>query len=69
MLSGILQAQDIDQMQAIQLVTKNIAESGLTYESLTNSMVTNAYVNKTSGTELVYLQQLHKGLPVLTRYR
>ncbi len=67
LLSGILQAQDIDQMRAIQLVTKNIAESGLTYESLTNSMVTNAYVNKTSGTELVYLQQLHKGLPVFNQ--
>lgn len=67
LFTGILQAQEIDAMRAIQLVTKNISETGLSYENLSNSMVSNAFVNSTSGTDMVYLQQMHKGLPVFNQ--
>lgn len=58
-------AQDLSKSSAMQLVTKNSAAIGLTATDLENSAVSSAYFNKTSGTELVYLQQQFKGLPVL----
>ncbi len=57
-------AQDIDQSAARNLVNQHKKAIGLSPEEVVNSIVSNAYYNKTSGTELVYLQQSHKGLPV-----
>ena len=60
-------SQDISSSAALQLVENNLTAIGLTKQSLTNVIVSNAYFNKTSGTQLVYLQQSHKGLPVFNQ--
>ncbi|RYY49200.1 MAG: hypothetical protein EOO06_07930 [Chitinophagaceae bacterium] len=57
-------AQDISKTAAMQLVSKNGTAIGLTASDLDNSLVSSAYHNKTSGADLVYLQQSFKGLPV-----
>lgn len=57
-------AQDISKTTALQLIAKNSTALGLSAEDIANSIVSNAYHNKTSGTDLVYLQQSFKGLPV-----
>lgn len=62
-----LSAQDIGSSNAIQLVTKNIAAIGLGNEDIANMVVKDAYYNEISGTQLVYLQQTFKGLPVFNQ--
>ncbi len=62
-VSGIF-AQDISSNAAMQLLSKHSKTLGLSPADLENSIVSNAYKNKTSGTDLVYLQQSYKGLPV-----
>lgn len=57
-------AQDISKTAALQLVAKNSKQLELTQPDIDNSIVSNAYHNNTSGTDLVYLQQSFKGLPV-----
>ncbi|RYE22284.1 MAG: hypothetical protein EOP51_13650, partial [Sphingobacteriales bacterium] len=57
-------AQDLSKNAALQLVSKNSKNIGITLADIQNSLVSNAYKNKTSGTDLVYLQQSFKGLPV-----
>lgn len=49
---------------ALQLVKKQQAAIGLSDEELNNVIVSNSYFNQTSGTQLVYLQQSYKGIPV-----
>lgn len=60
-------AQNIDESAAINLVNQHKKAIGLSAEDVVNSIVSNAYYNKTSGTQLVYLQQSHKGLPVFNQ--
>ncbi|RYY68953.1 MAG: hypothetical protein EOO13_10915, partial [Chitinophagaceae bacterium] len=57
-------AQDISKTAAMQLVAKNSTALGITQTDMDNSIVSSAYHNKTSGADLVYLQQSYKGLPV-----
>ena len=63
----LLKSQDIDKAVALQLVAKNTAAIGLTKDALSNCIVSNAYFNKISGVELVYLQQSHQGVPILNQ--
>lgn len=63
----LLQAQDIDKTTAMQLVAKNIQAIGIKSSDMDNLQVSNAYYNKTAGTDLVYLQQQYKKLPVLNQ--
>ncbi len=65
--SAVLAAnsQDIDKSAALKLVSGNKNAIGLTNEDLDNSIVSNAYFNATAGTQMIYLQQSYKGLPVL----
>ena len=62
-----IKAQDTDKTAALQLVSKNLTALGLTAEDMINFTVTNAYKNNLSGTNMVYLQQTYKGLPVLNQ--
>ena len=59
--------QDIDPSKAMQLVARNKTAIGLTDKDLGNAIISNAYYNKTSGTQLVYLQQSYMGLPVFNQ--
>ncbi len=49
---------------ALQLVNKNQAAIGLSDEEMKNIVVSDSYFDKTAGIQLVYLQQLYKGIPV-----
>jgi hypothetical protein len=60
----IANAQTDDNSLAMQLVKKQQAAIGLSDEELNNVIVSNSYFNQTSGTQLVYLQQSYKGIPV-----
>lgn len=62
-------AQDISKQEAVQLVVKNAALLKLDAAQISNSNISGAYHNKTSATDLVYLQQTHKGLPVLNKIK
>ncbi len=57
-------AQNTDKSFAINLVKQNREAIGISDADLTNVLVSNAYFNKMSGTDLVYLQQSHLGVPV-----
>ena len=59
-----LKAQDLNKQAALQLVSKNMASIGLTQDDLNNVIVSDAYLDKSAGVEMVYLQQSYKGLPV-----
>ncbi len=57
-------SQDIDQSAAFKLVKANNQAIGLNEYELGDALVSNTYFNKISGTQMVYLQQGWKGLPV-----
>jgi uncharacterized protein (DUF736 family) len=57
--------QDLDKASAMQLVSKNLNAVGISQQDLDQLVVTNAYLNKLPGTEMVYLQQTYKSVPVL----
>lgn len=57
-------AQNHDDALARQLVTKNASAIGISQDALNSAFVSNSYFNQVSGTQLVYLQQGYKGLPV-----
>lgn len=59
-----LNAQDLNKQAALQLVSKNMASIGLTQDDLNNVFVSDAYFDKSAGVDMVYLQQIYKGLPV-----
>ncbi len=65
--SLFLKAQDIESSKVFQLLNDNKAKTGLSTDDMNNFIITNAFFNKTSGTELVYLQQSYKGIPVLNQ--
>ena len=60
-------SQDIEKTEAIQLVSQNLVSLGISKEDLGNSVISSAYYNKTSETQLVYLQQTYKGLPIFNQ--
>ena len=49
---------------AQQLVVKNAASIGFSTNDLGNYVVISAYYNETGGTQMVYLNQTYKGVPV-----
>ena len=57
-------AQNHDDALAKQLVTKNAGVIGLSQDDLNNYLVSNSYFNQSAGTQMVYLQQSYKGLPI-----
>jgi Fungalysin metallopeptidase (M36)/Secretion system C-terminal sorting domain/Fungalysin/Thermolysin Propeptide Motif len=66
LVAGVIGAnsQDLKKTDALKLVENNLTALGFSQQNMQNVIVSNAYFNQTSGTELVYLQQSHKGLPV-----
>ena len=62
-------AQDISKQKAVQLVVKNAALLKLDAAQISQNNISGAYHNKTSATDLVYLQQTYKGLPVLNKIK
>lgn len=57
-------SQQSDNDRALQLVSKNQKQIGLTETQLKNVRVSNSYFNTSSNTQLVYLQQAYLDLPV-----
>jgi subtilisin-like proprotein convertase family protein len=49
---------------ALQLVSANKVQLGLSAEDLNNVIVSNTYLDNASGIRMVYLQQTYKGVPV-----
>ena len=58
------QAQVSDNLLAQQLVSKNADSIGLSKNDLNNYIVNSSYFNEASSTQMVYLNQAYKGLPV-----
>ncbi|MBK7432441.1 MAG: M36 family metallopeptidase [Chitinophagaceae bacterium] len=63
----VLQAQQNDQALAMQLVSKNAEAIGINKEDLSNIKLSSTYYNSTSGSQMVYLLQSYKGLPVFNQ--
>ncbi len=63
-VTGFVFGQTDEQRQAMDLVRKNQSSIGLSDADISNAIVSDTYVNKTSGTRLVYLQQTYLGIPV-----
>ena len=57
-------AQFNDSYLAQQLVTKNADSIGFSKNDLGNYVVSSSYFNETGGSQMVYLNQSYKGLPV-----
>ena len=57
-------AQQIDATSALKIVASNSASIGLSSSDLQQSIVSDAYYNKTAGTQMIYLQQSYNGIPV-----
>ena len=62
--SPYIHAQQIQAKQAFDLVAKNASFLNLSSDDIQNSMVANAYLDKISKTQLIYLQQSYQGVPV-----
>ncbi|MFT3979739.1 MAG: M36 family metallopeptidase [Ferruginibacter sp.] len=65
--SLVSHAQDLDKAAAKSLVAKNQLGIGLKSADLQNLEVSNAYHDNLSGSDLVYMQQQYKGVPVLNQ--
>ncbi|MFT3908987.1 MAG: M36 family metallopeptidase [Ferruginibacter sp.] len=63
-LGFLVNAQDIAKTEALQLVAKNLAETKLSNADLENVIVSSAYHDRSTGLDMIYLQQSYKGLPV-----
>jgi Zn-dependent metalloprotease len=61
------QENQLSQKQALALVSQNANALNLSTLDIQNSIVTNAYFNKSAGTKMIYLQQTYKRIPVLNR--
>ena len=57
-------AQNDKNSLALQLVIKNTAAIGLSQDQLNNLKLSSTYYNEIAGTQMVYLLQTYKGLPV-----
>src|SRR4051812_33199388 len=62
--SFILKAQDIAKTAALQIVSKNLTAAGLSESDINNVIVSNAYHDRSTGLDMIYLQQRYKALPV-----
>ena len=62
-----VQAQKMNDAAAKQLVFKNSEKIGMSEKDLSASFVSNAYSNE--GTDMVYLNQEHKGLRILNQMK
>ena len=67
LVQATLLAQDLPKTDALKLLAHNQKALGLTAEDLQNSIISNAFYNKSSGTELVYVQQSFKGIPIFNQ--
>jgi extracellular elastinolytic metalloproteinase len=63
-LAFLTKAQNNDDAFARQLVTKSSAAIGLSADQLNNYKVSSTYHNNIAGTQMVYLLQTYKGLPI-----
>lgn len=63
-LGFIAKSQDIDKGVALNMVAKNATLAGLTASDLKNVIVSNSYTDRSTGLDMIYLQQSYKGLPV-----
>ena len=52
---------------AARLLKKNIAATGLSRSMINNFLISDAYMDNRSGNFLVYLQQVHTGIPVYNK--
>lgn len=59
-----LSAQQISTKQALFLVKQNSSFLNLSSDDIENSIVSDAYFDQTSNTQLIYLQQSYQGIPV-----
>ena len=57
-------AQDITPEKAMELVSKNSSFLKLSKADIENATVSSAYIDKISGTQLIYLQQSYLGVPI-----
>ncbi len=57
-------AQEIDAVQAKDLLSKNARTLNLTPDDIQNSVILNSYIDKISKAKLVYVQQSFEGIPV-----
>lgn len=62
-----IKAQTNDKSIATYLVTKNSDALGLSKSELNNYIVSSTYFNKSAGTQMVYLLQSYKALPVFNQ--
>ncbi len=60
-------AQNLSPAETQQLLTRNQKALGVSADDLQNSIISNAFNNKSSGTQLVYLQQAFRGIPVFNQ--
>jgi len=63
-ISMQVNAQQDDKRFAMELVEKNSPAIGLSAKELNEVLVSSSYFDKSTGTQMVYLQQSYKGLPV-----
>ncbi len=59
-----LYAQQIPTKQALFLVKQNSSFLNLSSDDIENSIVSDAYIDHSSNTQLIYLQQSYRGIPV-----
>lgn len=57
-------AQNMRPSESESILSANLDNIGITQEDLTNSRITDAYLDRTSGLKLIYLQQSFAGIPV-----
>ncbi|MEX1202723.1 MAG: M36 family metallopeptidase [Ferruginibacter sp.] len=57
-------SQNIDAATALKIVANHASKIGLSNTDLQNVVISDAYVNKVAGTQMIYLQQRFKGIPV-----
>ncbi|RYE19580.1 MAG: hypothetical protein EOP51_19590, partial [Sphingobacteriales bacterium] len=62
-----LLAQDVSTADAVQLLSKNKQALSFTSDDIQNSIISNAFVNASAGTTMLYVQQSFKTLPVFNQ--
>ena len=63
----ITKAQELTRTSAMQLVAKNRTAIGLSEDQLNNLKLSSTYYNELQGTQMIYLLQTYKGLPVYNK--
>ena len=67
--TGIAQISDADKSEALRLVNSNKTTIRLNDADLENLLVSSSYMDKTTATRYVYLQQSYKGIPVYNQFQ